>query len=436
VSRAPWRFAVPLFVVIMTLFGVPLVANAASPGIEGVITNARTGEPVVGAWVEAYNSSGGHSGGGGTDESGRYDLDWLSPGTYRVKVIANDFVDQWAFGRSDYASADAITAPGSASLALVPFQYGSVSGTFVSASGTPVAAAGVNLYDLSQNRVDGTSTDADGAFRFARIRAGQYKVEFLPGGQAAQWAYRKAAFWEADAITVAADTETVVAETAFDTGSLEVTVLDETTGAPVADACLNADTGPQHLFRCTGADGRAAFPDITVGTYGFSIAPPAGYLYGRLDGIVVSTGQTTATSTTLLAEATIEVVIKDATTREPVAGACVVVTDEQSNGVVTPSHRCSGADGLVRFDQYWPGRYRLYVYSIDGVHGSQWVGLNGGTGDLEQAVWVEASSGATRRVPVRLDAAGSITGLVRTADTGQPVAELCPFRDPGRGLAR
>jgi hypothetical protein len=57
-------------------------------------------------------------------------------------------------------------------------------------------------------------------------------------------------------------------------------------------------------------------------------------------------------------------------------------------------------------------------------HGAQWVGAGGGTGDLEAARVFDARPGETVEVTVRLDPAGSITGVVRDQTTHAPVP-LC-----------
>lgn len=84
----------------------------------------------------------------------------------------------------------------------------------------------------------------------------------------------------------------------------------------------------------------------------------------------------------------------------------------------------------IQVDYYWPGRYRLFAHTTDGVHGSQWVGAGGGTGDLEQAAWFQLASHQTTDVPVRLDLAGSISGVVTASQDGTPVAGLCPSVTP------
>ncbi|HUQ55888.1 carboxypeptidase-like regulatory domain-containing protein [Lentzea sp.] len=59
------------------------------------------------------------------------------------------------------------------------------------------------------------------------------------------------------------------------------------------------------------------------------------------------------------------------------------------------------------------------------MYGSQWVGTDGGTGDLELAAWHTLRFGETTQVTVKLDPAGTISGTVTDDATGAPVSEVC-----------
>jgi hypothetical protein len=410
--------------VLLAAFGVPGPAYAASPGIEGTITNADTGAPVEGAFVSAFDLNGGYSGDASTDAAGHYDLYFLSPGSYRIRVLANEYTEQWAFGKPDQSTADPVVAPGTASLALQPLRYGAIAGRFVTDLGAPVANAGVEVYDLSQNQRDQVTTDADGAFRFQRLLVGPYKLHFLNPNGVQQWAYQKAEFFEADEIAVTADTETTVTEVALPTGGLEVTVTDQLTGAPVAGAfvLVSANGGPQYFFGATDATGRALFPALPAGIYRLSVSGPDGYLSGSADDVVVHAGETTRVAVPLTPAATIVIKVKDQH-ENPVAGACVYVIEGKP--ILGPNNTCSDSTGTVRLGNYPAGRWRLFVRFFDGPFGSQWVGEEGGTGDPDRATRITTTPGKTTTVRVRADRAGSISGVVTDAATGAAVVGLC-----------
>jgi carboxypeptidase family protein len=428
------RVVVTLVAVLAGIGGLVAPASAESSGIEGFVTNARTGEPVAGAWVEAYSSATGNSGGANTDASGHFDLYWLSPGReYRMRVIGIDYLDQWSFGKTGYDTADPVTSPGTASFAMTPLDYGSLSGRFVTTSGTPVAGGSVEVRDLNQNWVDSATTDADGAFRFGRLLARGYKLHFIGPTGISQYSGQKLSFDTADVLTVAPDTETTTTETAIDGGNMEVTVVDDVTGEPVPGAYVNADD-PTNLEASEGgstdANGRIVFTGILPTTYRLTITPPEGFRYGSVEEVVVRANETTTVTAPLTANSLLSITMRDAQTGAAVTGACVVVLDEQTHNVVRPDGVCADGQGKVQLDYYWPGRYRLFVYTTDGVHGSQWVGANGGTGDVEQAAWFELASHQTTDVPVQLDPAGSISGVVTSARNGAPVDGLCPSVTP------
>jgi len=426
---------VTLVVVVLGMAGLVVPASAASVGIEGFVTNVRTGAPVAGAWVEAYSSVTGNSGGANTDASGHFDLYWLTPGReYRIKVIANDYVEQWSFGKTSYADADPVTSPGTASIALTPLDYGSLAGRFVTSAGAPMPDSLVEVYDLSQNRLDGTSTDANGSFRFGRLLARGYKLHFRSSTGIPQWTGQKRSFDAAEVITVAPDNETTMTETMFETGNLEVTVVDDVTGEPVAGATVNGNDWQDLDVNISGVsdtDGRVVFTGIMPTTYRLA-SQPDGYLFSTVEETVVRPNETTTVILSLTAKTLLTISMRDAQTGAAVPGACVVVLDEQARGVVQPESNsvCADAQGNIRLDYYWPGRYRVFVYTTDGVHGSQWVGAGGGTGDLAQAAWFQLASHQTTDMPVRLDPAGSISGVVTAAQNGAPVSGLCPSVTP------
>jgi hypothetical protein len=84
---------------------------------------------------------------------------------------------------------------------------------------------------------------------------------------------------------------------------------------------------------------------------------------------------------------------------------------------------CSDAEGRVTVGSLRKGPYNLFVKPYPGSgYGAQWVGSNGGTGDPAQARVVNVDPIADAVVPpIKLDRAGTITGVVTSAATRQPV---------------
>ncbi len=419
------------------MFGLVAPATASPGGIDGIITNAHTGEPIANAQVVAY-SDNGWAGDASTDESGHYEISSLPEGEYRLRALAYQMIEQWAFGKADSWEADPVPSPGTASFALTPIEYGSLSGRFQTASGAPIANSLVQVYRADQNQVDDTATDANGEFHFPDLVTGGYKLLFTRPGGSAQWAHQKNEyeFDAAQTFEVHANQDTSMTEVAFPAGNVEITVVDGQTAEPIADACVSSSSGPQFFFGCTDADGKTRFENVRIGTYTVSISPPDGYNYGGVDDIVVTDGQTTTITGDLLKESVLRFTVRDAATGEPVADTCVSVVDEETNSVA-PSQHCSDADGTIRLGRYWAGRYRVFAYVRDGSLGAQWVGATGGVGDPRQARLFEAVHGETTEIPIKLDGAGSITGTVRSANGDAPVEGVCasvtPVFDDGMG---
>ncbi|WP_412541057.1 carboxypeptidase regulatory-like domain-containing protein [Longispora sp. K20-0274] len=403
-------------------------ARAADPStIQGTITDVETGAPVSGAWVQAQYPSGGTVASAQTDSLGHYDLP-LDPGSYAIQVTHGDYAEQWAFDKPDRYSADVITAPGTASLALRKLKYGSISGTFMRASGAPVPA-GVALYDLNQNERDRVQVDAGGAFRFDHRLVGQYKLRFFWDGPE-QWSSGKHGFYEADPVTVAADQTTVVHEVAFPVGTIVFTVVDAVTKKPVAGASVSTQEGPQQVYGFTDANGKATVTGAATGTYSFRAGKYPDYVDSLISGVVVRDGATTQATLAINPGAVILVKVRDANTGAPVDRACVYVLDERSANALGYNSTCGGADGDIRINPFPPGKWKIYVRFYDGGYGSQWVGRSGGTGDPDEAAWFSTAYGRTTEVTVKADAAGSVGGVVTDAVTGAPVQGLCTSATP------
>jgi hypothetical protein len=83
--------------------------------------------------------------------------------------------------------------------------------------------------------------------------------------------------------------------------------------------------------------------------------------------------------------------------------------------------QCADENGNVVVDVPEAGVYNLFVWATDGLHGHQWVGRDGGTGAQLNGRLVVVAAGQTVTVPpIRLDRAGTITGVLTGAGTGSP----------------
>ncbi|MCF0093744.1 carboxypeptidase-like regulatory domain-containing protein [Micromonospora sp. MH99] len=128
----------------------------------------------------------------------------------------------------------------------------------------------------------------------------------------------------------------------------------------------------------------------------------------------------------------VRTVVRDAATgaAAPRACAALVPADAAALASVTLGEDqlgryggCADEQGILATDDVPPGEYRLLVRPYDTtVHGWQWVGRHGGTGQRERARVVRVRAGAVTTVPdVRLDRPGVVVGVVTDAATGTPV---------------
>lgn len=324
----------------------------------------------------------------------------------------------------------ASVAPASA-LAQPPGGQGRIVGHVTNSAGAPVGDGFVSAVDATTRQFLGTSSiDSSGAYTISGLPESTYKLELFTGGQ--QWAHQKKSFEEADVFTVVEGQDTVVDEVLFPTGSIAVTASDQRTGAPIAHFCADISGNTVIRHACTET-GTVTLANVPPGEGYFLITTGFDDHYFTHEGplVTVVVDQTTAVHVEMEPSALITTTIEDAVTHAPVANACVYpVTGIGGFGNFT--FDCSGPDGHVTITHLHTASYQLYVFAHDGAHGDQWVGRHGGTGSRFLAKTVNTTGGETMAIPpIRLDAAGSITGTVVDKATGQPVEGVCAFSHAG-----
>ena len=413
----------------VTLSGTP--AGASTTGLDGTITDAHTGQPIANAAVVVQMPDYSNWNSTNTDAGGHYEFAGLPAGQYLVEVLATNYFDQWAFGKTDRSSADPVTVPGTASLALAPLEYGSIGGHLLTSTGAARTDIGVEVTDASGNQAAWTSPDATGAWAATHLLVGQYKVVYHFPNELTIWSHGHTDPFQADLFTVTADAQTTVDDPIPDFGSFKVTVTDAATHKPLPGAYAYFQSGPSH-FDTGYADGNGVITitDVLPGSYMFGVSGPGStydYLNGDLDNVAVTANHTTSVAIALVPAAHMRVTVLDAATRAPVAGACLWYLPAGATSTVpTQFANCSGANGQIALDGFEAGRLKLFVGATDDAHGAQWVGPHGGTGDQDGAKWFPLKSGQTTGVTVKLDRAGTVTGTITDAATRGPLAGVCP----------
>jgi len=245
--------------------------------LEGTVTDASTGLPVEDAIVFAYQPWG--PGPGTEHDRGWHRTVTGADGVYRFDQMTAGLYEVFVFRRGyDPGGGQAEVLDGQTAVldvALVPLTFGSVGGTVSDAdSGAPVAGAFVQLFPAHEKRRASergwlsARTDDAGAYLVEDVPAGDYHVRV--------WAH---GYQPNDPLTVTvtdgATTTADVALTPIATGSLEGTVTDADTGAPVEGAAVYAwldwtvpgTKSDSMVYAVTGADGRYAFDDLVAGTW-------------------------------------------------------------------------------------------------------------------------------------------------------------------------
>ncbi|MGG4167943.1 carboxypeptidase regulatory-like domain-containing protein [Rossellomorea vietnamensis] len=146
---------------------------ASDPGsISGIVTNAQTGTPIIGANVQVrvVDSSGAVIATVLTDENGQYVVNGLAPGIYTVVVSAQDF-------QTNAATIQVISnQTRDGSIALQP-DPGQITGTVVDSVGSnPIPGASVSIVNSSGNLITTVLTDTNGVFMVEGLAPDNYTV--------------------------------------------------------------------------------------------------------------------------------------------------------------------------------------------------------------------------------------------------------------------
>lgn len=143
-------------------------------------------------------------------------------------------------------------------------------------------------------------------------------------------------------------------------GSLTINKVDADTGAALSGVTyrLFDASGNKVADVTTGADGRAVFSDLPLGSYSYQeISAPEGYVVDSTRytaTISTSALHITEQRTNALAKGSIEILKVDAETRQPLAGVVYRLFDANSSKIADGT---TDGNGKVTFSGLKPGKY-------------------------------------------------------------------------------
>lgn len=328
-------------------------------------------------------------------------------------------------------SALAMLALNGALISPTPAQAGgganpaTVTGRLTDQSGRPAARVQVTVEPIDGGGRPTYSASTNGAGRWLvpSALAGRYRITYTVPGLKAPRYYPGRVSHPVGFVTVPATGRLVVDDVLPRSGRVRFVASDAVTGAKVRDFCVGhpLDLG----FHCTAttSDGYVDL-ELPPGAYRFSGSGTDGVHEGGMVEATVVAGQVTRAKLPLQPPgAELSVVLRDAVTGAPVPNVNVTALPVDKRFPDLWDYTMASDDqGVVRFQSLHPDRYNLWVSPGDGVHGAQWVGPTGGTGDRASALVVEPPPGVGALPDIRLDGAGSITGSITDAVTGEPVS--------------
>jgi uncharacterized surface anchored protein len=394
----------------------PAQAEPTTGSISGHVTRPD-GSPAPYESVFANDVNSENPGGAAvTDENGFYFIVDLVPGSYRVSIPRGSQT-QYAHGKTSSSTADVfVVAAGQ--VTTVDEQLlgvGTLQIAVTEPDGAP-ARGEVSLHNLDNNFGNSARLDESGQASLG-VLPGEYKIQVVPAipddpdnldYALAQWLHGKTSFGQGEVFRVTPDTTTTVTERLLTPGSVTVTARDSIDGSPVAAFCAGA-AGREG---CSGGSGSVNLTGLLPGTYELNVFPEDRRYLPAESTVTVVAGETVPAVVDLVRAGTITTTVVDAATGQQVADACMTPVAAGTGRLAGGRGYCSDAEGRITLGPLHPGAYNLFVMPPSGSgYGAQWVGSNGGTGDVTQAREVTVQPGAVAVVPpAKLDQAGTIAG--------------------------
>ncbi|MBO4204643.1 carboxypeptidase-like regulatory domain-containing protein [Micromonospora echinofusca] len=411
--------------------------------LTGLVRDAATGAGLPGVCLTVYEFPWFLATETCTDGTGRYRTA-LRPNLgsgYRVVLQRPGSAPVWApssatvDGSALYQLAIGQTATADVLVGDGPHAGASVAGRIIDyTGGPPVDPVSVYAQAITAGWQVTVPVAADGSYRLPRLPAGDYRFSArverpTTGGSRAnvtQWFPQRYTAAEAEKVSLGDGQNVTRDEVLRAPAALELTVLDDTTGAPMTDICMAANGD----VRCNATDGKYHFPWLwyrTVDAKTEGVEPE--YFGQQLTGLPVVAGETTRRTVRLKPGAVLRTRIVERSDGSPVRNSCIYAVSAAPAGQLpgpAVAH-CSDNLGEVAIGPLPATAVHLFaagaLSASSRTLGAQWVGATGGTGDRREAVVFQGTVGVdTTIAEIRLDRAGTVTGTITDQATGAPLA--------------
>lgn len=263
--------------------------------ISGTVTDATTGDPIEGVFVEILDEDGGRVEATFTDAMGKYTVPaTLLSGTYRVRFNPDDRNTSCAYALEYYndksieenADLVTVTAPNTTENIDAQLTQGSIIfGTVTNAAtGTPLEGISVSVYDADNQWVaSGRTSFLGGYLTSPALPSGDYTVQFrdFDSGYIDEYYDDQLAQATATVIAVTAPNDVTGIDAALARGgtiSGQVTAAD--TGEPLAYVSVTVydRSGTEVAYASTAMDGSYTVTDgLPTGDYRLKFRLPGGF---------------------------------------------------------------------------------------------------------------------------------------------------------------
>ena len=415
----------------------------------GRIFGSVTGEgsPQPGMCVDLLDGGEDPVASATTDAAGRYVLENLRAGSYRVRFSdcgAGQFFSEYYDNAVTLASAGTVDVAAGADRTDVDADLttgGRIRGTVTNALGQGTAGICVTATDFDGSTLAGATTQANGDYTIQSLESGAYRVRFAVCGGVGlnlleEWYLNKDTLAASTPVNVSRDGDTANIDAQMATGGrIRGTVTAAAGSAPLAGVCVDAltATGDEVGSTTTASDGSYEIARLRSAGYRvqFVACGAANDYVGEfyddqptLAGatpIAVTAGEDrSGIDAALTAGARIGGHLTGAGGAGPLAGACVVVSDATGETVGTAETDPAGAYLVTRLPA---GSMRVRFESCSS--GSFVAEYFSDKQTLSEATPVLLTTGQhVGGVDAELAVGGRITGRVTDA-TGTPLANAC-----------